>query len=277
MLPSYHVLGSTLNSPRLASSIAHHVIDLLPVVERAEANSYLCCPPALLEIMLCASQLSDSGSGSEPQSSLTPSPTTMAALDLIRRAWDFDIHAWLIRLQERISDPHICSRSHVASAHRSAAILYILQAVPSVRGCAAHGFTWRINSDTSSSIPSAPILITPDALVSSILRHLAFVNEFDPHFKATSWPTFICGAESTDPKVRAWTLERLRALWEICSWGYILTAMETLRATWEERDRSAERPGGTQNAAGYTDDSVMGLRRGWLLELREKGFDCLVV
>lgn len=202
-------------------------------MKRVEVNSYLSCPPEILQIILAASQLSYE----------TPNtdwflPAADEALSLIDEALAFDINAWAEDLRRLPHITDIESRIHVASAHRSAACLYILQALPLVRSVRP---------------------VDPDVLVDDILNHLAAVGHNDPYFKATSWPTFIAGAETRDNGKREWSLRRLLAIWEICSWGYIFTAIEMLKATWQLQDSG--------NGSGVN----------WLQDLKGLGFDCLIV
>lgn len=209
---SYHILGSTLVSG-LSDSIAQHALELLPVMERVEADSYLCCPVKILHLILDASQLSGDATGPE----IAPS-VTASALKLIHRALAFDIHAWAVSLQPWTKVHDLPSRTAVAMAHRAAVCLYILQAVPSTR------------HHSPVSVPQ---------LVSEIMTHLSSVDEQDPHFKATSWPTFIAGAEATWESSREWVLGRLMKMWGCCPWGYVFAAVEMLRRTWKMRDEGS--------------------------------------
>lgn len=232
---SYHILGSTLSSTNeLAASISNLATDLLPVLERTEANCFLCCPTAVLRIILASSQLANDVSAA-PLST----ETIEYALDLMKQALSFDIHAWATSIGDLSTIADAESREHVASAHRSAAALYIPQAIPTLRLLGP---------------------VSTDELVVDILEHLSQIGEDDPHFKATSWPTFIAGAETRDPNRRAWVLRRLLAVWESCPWGYIVTAIKTLQTTWKLQD---ERP--------------VGVTASWLEELRELNFDCLII
>ncbi|KAH7134346.1 fungal-specific transcription factor domain-containing protein [Dactylonectria macrodidyma] len=230
----YHILGSTLASGGLAARIARHAFEFLPVMKRVELTSYLSCPPEILQIILSASQLSHE----------TPSwadsflPAADEALALIDQALTLDIPAWAAHLQRHGNVTDLESRVHLASAHRSAACLYILQALPLVRAVRP---------------------VDTDVLVSDILSNLAFIGEDDPYFKATSWPTFIAGAETRDPEKRTWSLTRLLAIWEICPWGYLFTAIEMLKATWALQDASGE------------------TQVNWLRDLRGLGFEHLIV
>lgn len=205
-------------------------------MKRVEVNSYLSCPPEILQIILVASQLSY-------ETPCTDWSLTAAsdALALIDQALAFDIPAWAAHLQ-RSNVADIESRVHIASAHRSAACLYILQALPLVR-------TVRI--------------VDTGFLVGDILSHLSQIGEKDPYFKATSWPTFIAGAETRDAEKRTWSLGRLLAIWQICPWGYIFTAIEMLKATWQMQD------------AGGAGGVEMGVN--WLQDLKGMGFDYLIV
>ncbi|KOS22815.1 Acriflavine sensitivity control protein acr-2 [Escovopsis weberi] len=234
----YHVLGSTLASGKLAANIARYSTDLMPVMKRVEVNSYLSCPPEILHIILKASQLSY-----ETPCTDWTLPSAGEALSLIDDALAFDIQGWADRLRERHNAGDMESRVHIASAHRSAVCLYILQALPLVRSVRP---------------------LDPGALVNTILEHLGHIGEADPYFKATSWPTFIAGAETRDVEKRTWAMGRLLGIWETCPWGYIFTAIEMLKATWDMQDASPR-------AAG--DEPAVN----WLKGLRGMGYDCLIV
>lgn len=229
----YHILGSTLADGAIAARIARYAFELLPVMKRVEVNSYLSCPPEILRIILSASQLSY-------ETPCTDWSLTAAdeALALIDEALAFDIPAWADRLRQLPNVTDIESRIHVASAHRSAVCLYILQALPLVRAVRP---------------------VDTMVLVDDILSHLAQIQDGDPYFKATSWPTFIAGAETRDAEKRAWTLSRMFAIWNICPWGYVFTAIEMLKATWQMQD------------------SGTGSGVNWLQDLKAMGFGYLIV
>lgn len=204
-------------------------------MQRVEVTSYLSCPPEILQVILSASQLS----GERPLTDLNLTAADRA-LALIDQALHFDIKAWADQLRRLPEIADIESRIHVASAHRSAACLYIVQALPLIRSVRP---------------------VATDLLVDDILNHLGAISEDDPYFKATSWPTFIAGAETRDAAKRKWTLQRLMLIWEKVPWGYIFTAIEMLKATWSLQDN--------QN----------GPSRGvnWLQDLKAMGYDTLIV
>ncbi|OAR01139.1 hypothetical protein LLEC1_05592 [Akanthomyces lecanii] len=230
----YHILGSTLATGPWAAQITHYAFELLPVLKRTEVNSYLSCPSEILQIILSASQLSY-------ESPCTDWTLGVAdeALKLIDEALEFDITAWAMQLQQAPNVTDIESRIHVASAHRSAVCLYILQAVPLARAVG---------------------VVNKHFLVDDILSHLAQISEQDPYFKASSWPTFIAGAETRDAEKRMWTLTRLLEIWKVCPWGYVFGAIEMLKATWQMQDTRPE------------DGDVH-----WLRGLKEMGFENLIV
>jgi hypothetical protein len=209
-------------------------------MKRVEVNSYLSCPPEILQIILTASQLSY-----ETTSTEWFLPAADEALALIDQAIAFDINAWASQLQRahRVTAADIESRSHLASAHRSAACLYILQALPQAR-----------------SVRS----VDPDFLVDDILHHLAAVDLSDPNVKASSWPTFMAGAETRDAEKRTWALQRLLSIWKTFRWGYVFTAIEMLKATWQMQDAAS--------ADGAEPGNV-----NWLQDLKGRGFDQLII
>lgn len=229
----YHILGSTLATGAIASRIARYAFELLPVMKRVEVNSYLSCPPEILQIILLASHLSYE----TPCTDWSLSAADQA-LELIDQALAFDVPAWADRLRELPNVSDIESRVHIASAHRSAVCLYILQALPLIRAVRP---------------------VDTHFLVGDILGHLGQIHEEDPYFKATSWPTFIAGAETRDAEKRAWAMSRMFAIWRICPWGYIFTAIEMLKATWQMQD------------------SGTGSGVNWLQDLKDMGFDYLIV
>lgn len=232
---SYHILGSTLTCAGLAVNIGSHVLELLPVLRRVQASNYLCCPPSILQIILAASQLANEV---EEIDKVTASAR---ALVLIQQALSFEIRAWAEEVQSGPSIEDLASREHVASAHRSAVCLYILQAIPPARQYSP---------------------VTADTLVGEIFNRLSMIGEMDPYFKATSWPTFIAGAETRDPAQRASALQRLLSVWAICPWGYIFAAIELLQTTWKLQDEA-----GLGDAAD----------QGWLQQLWALNSDCLIV
>jgi hypothetical protein len=185
--------------------------DQMPTaLKRAAANSYLCCPPEVLEILYAASQLSSAaGDGTT-----SPEDAAAAGAALIQKAQDFDIPGWANALHSisYFRNIPVQSRIHVGSAHRLAACLYTSQAIPNA---GAH-----LGDDAG------------ERLSRQIFEHMASVPDEDPNFKALAWPTFIAGAETKNPERRQWIMNRLRRLVFYCPWGFLYTAMEALQVIW---------------------------------------------
>ncbi|KAL1620348.1 hypothetical protein SLS54_006132 [Diplodia seriata] len=240
---TFYILGSMVASSRSRANANRHFQYVLPLLERAESNSYLSCPSVLLQIMLSASYLS-SGVHSTPSEA---SSLAEEAAALLSRAQAFDIHAWAQGVQG-ISSQHADdfeSRVHVASAHKSAICLYIHRAVQ----------------------PTAHLLdaIQIEALVADVIHHLALIGRDDSLIKGTAWPTFVAGAESEEPERRAWVADRLVMLWRIMLWGYLPTALETLQALW------------STDGVVCPVDGVRGAKEGWLQKLKRLGIEWMIV
>ncbi|KAL6826268.1 fungal-specific transcription factor domain-containing protein [Trichoderma camerunense] len=205
----YFILASAFMPARYAASLNFESSQIPFVLGKTVANSYLCCPPELMEILHEASQLSNSVIGDESNEA-----TTMAALALIDRAQAYDIYAWARDTARALDLPNdvMQSRMHAGASHRLAACIYILQAIPSAGE--------RLG-------PEFAAFLTDD-----LLAHLNMMPVEDPNFKATTWPTFIIGAETRDPVRQKFIMERLRIMTTVCPWGFIHTAMETLQVIW---------------------------------------------
>ncbi|KAH6605259.1 Zn2Cys6 transcriptional regulator [Trichoderma cornu-damae] len=205
----YFILASAFMPARYATSLNFESSQIPFVLGKTVANSYLCCPAELMEILHAASQLSNSLDDDQPNEDIT-----MAAIELIGRAQAYDIHVWARDTagSPSLSNDVMKSRMHAGSTHRLAACIYILQAIPSVGE--------RLG-------PEFAAFLTDD-----LLAHLTMIPVEDPNFKATTWPTFIIGAETRDPERQKLIMERLRVMTTVCPWGFIHTAMDTLQVIW---------------------------------------------
>lgn len=177
---------------------------ILPILEKT-ANSYLCCPPELLNILLIASQACESDS----DGSTADGASTSCGLDLLQNVQDVDLAAWAQKFPDEST---FDSRLLASSAHQLAAYLYVLQATPSL----AH---W-IEDEACQPLMDAFFLI-----LSQILDH-------DSNFKATAWPTFVYGATSRTVEQQAWAMDRLRRMTVVFPWGFVHTAIDTLQVFW---------------------------------------------
>lgn len=184
---------------------------VLAALQKTAANSYYCCPPELLEILLLASRLANERTD-EP-ASIEKAMTTGAAL--LERVESVDIEAWAHRVHDisslRFVD--VGSRRQAAMTHKLAACLYTLQVVP----------------ELENNMPIG----SKEELINDFFYHLAQTPEEDPNFKASAWPTFIAGAAASKPDQRAWAMARLQRLVVIVPWGFIYTAMDIMHHVWK--------------------------------------------
>lgn len=188
-------------------------------MKNAEVNSYLSCPAELLEIVHSVPQLLEDPDDNPLQSPLVPSCQVDHSSLLLKRAQDFNALAWATALQRTSQRNDLEKRMHIASAHQAAVCIYIIAAFRS--GYEA--------TDCQNDI---------EQLVSTIVDHLNFITPENGLYKATSWPSFVVGAASTDLGRRNWALNRLHSLWEVCPWGYIKSAAELLEMIWQRHKRS---------------------------------------
>lgn len=179
------------------------------VLEKA-ANSYFCCPPELLEILLLASQLNNL----EGEDSMPDDMVTSAAAALFQRAHMVDVLAWARKVRDipSLSNSSVGSRFRAGSVHRIATCLYTVQAVPSLEAWLGDGVV--------------------EALIDNFYHSLDSIPPEDPNFKATAWPTFIFGSMAKTPEKQTWVVNRLKALADECPWGFLYTAMDTLQLLW---------------------------------------------
>ncbi|PHH49451.1 Acriflavine sensitivity control protein acr-2 [Ceratocystis fimbriata CBS 114723] len=205
----YHILGSTLMSTARCVNVGSHIMELLPVLSRTQSDSYLCCPPFMLEIIPAASELANNMHSREE------SETIAEATRLIDKAQNYDLRQWVASLSNVAMFNDAASRERVAASHRAAICLYVIRAVPMVRDA---------------------ITVRAEDLVAEIFANMAEVGKDDVHFKGAVWALFMAGAESRDEERRRWILNRLMDIWSIVPWGYILTAIDMLHKTWRFHD-----------------------------------------
>ncbi|KAL4928804.1 transcription factor domain-containing protein [Aspergillus undulatus] len=265
---TYYVLGSTLMNTSTLSLSNPFIFssDIIASLTRAEANSYLSLPTPLLQILFEACELSnlvalstmldipDSHSDSDSDSNLIQFQTRARAL--LHATAAFNVNAWAASLEGTSTSLRTTSRIHTALAHQNAVKIYICRAVD-------------VGTNTTSPSSSSMLLgEDPNRLVTNIITHLSLVPPSDPIFKATSWPTFIAGAETDNPVYRRWAAERLDEFWNLIPWGYVRTAGEVMRTTWRLRDEAS---GGEGDGGGGGGLSGNGKRRGrgsWVQQLK---------
>lgn len=212
------MLSSTFSRSMLSETSQYSSGIVRSSLQYAEANNYLSFPAVLLETVLIAAQLSHAVQDRSPAKSTTSSEEHQLIV-LLHTAHLFDAHEWGSTIQSISPHRDLESRVHIASAHKAAVCIYISRVL------------LRLS-------PTAEVQEHLESLASEIIHHLSFVTANNELFKATSWPTFVAGADARDLGQQAWAMSRLQQLWEClpCTMGYIRSAMEILGGIWEKRD-----------------------------------------
>lgn len=239
----YDVLSSTLGHlmapepPRCSSDMVRSSL------QYAEANNYLSFPAVLLEAALITAQLLQAVQDGSPAKPITSSQEHRT-ISLLHTAQSFDTRDWASTIQSISPQCDLESRIHIASAHKAAVCIYMSRVLLFLS-------------------PTAEVQDNLGPLVSDIIHHLSFVTSDSELFKATSWPTFVAGADARDPNQQTWAMARLRELWEClpCTMGYVRSAMEILGGIWTKRD-----------AAGYASMDTID----WVQELKLSEIDIMI-
>ncbi|KAF7563090.1 hypothetical protein G7046_g1015 [Stylonectria norvegica] len=227
----YYILASAFKPSISSENSYFHSARAFLILGRTSANNYFCCPPEVLQILLSATELSHQTTDAVW--------VAQAGAELIEKALSIEIHTWACTIRTISCFQHIPieSRIHVGSAHRLAACLYILQAIP---------------------LASFLVSTTVEELCAAIIHDLSFVPIDDPNFKATVWQAFVVGASATESGMRKWVLDRFQLLLQTCPWGFLETAVETLHTIW-----------------GL--DEFDSLDQSWVQRLRDKNENFLIV
>ncbi|KAL4754378.1 hypothetical protein BDW72DRAFT_190240 [Aspergillus terricola var. indicus] len=221
---TWYILGSTLMKTTTLSDPFLLPGDIFAALTRAETTSYISLPTTLLRILFRACELSNLVSVSTMLNDQNTDYSSILsqAHTLLQTTKSFDAHAWALSLERSPDSARTLSRIHAALAHQNALLTYICRSVDSIASPAALGE----NTET---------------LVTNIITHLSFVGSTDPIFVATTWPTFIAGAETDNPVYRRWAVDRLAEFWRLMPWGYVRTAIEVMETTWRLRDEARAR------------------------------------
>lgn len=163
---------------------------------------------------------------------------------LFHTTQSFDPLAWATCLQSRSPAPDLAHRAHVASAHRAAVCMYLSRLLHFLE-------------------PDPELATSLEPLVSEAISHMAFIRPSDALFTATTWPTFVAGAETRDVQKQAWTAQRFSELWEVEPWGTIRGALGVLNEIW---------------SASNEQSAYRGEKSGdWVVRLRQQGVDWLII
>lgn len=181
-------------------------------------NSYYCCPPQLLEIMLLASRLSNT----RHDDLVSADMVTAAGAALLDRAQNIDVLPWARQVNNvppTEADP-VLSRFRVASAHRLAVCLYILHAIPSTQAWVGEQLA--------------------DTIFDELHQTLCTIPDDDTNFKATTWVTFVFGACARTPEMREWVTVQIKKLMLESPWGFLYAARDALQMLWGAQAEGAQ-------------------------------------
>ncbi|KAI0006744.1 fungal-specific transcription factor domain-containing protein [Xylariaceae sp. FL0662B] len=278
------VLESLVSSSRQTCQtsipFAYDTGGVVSTLLRTEANSYHSCPSFLLYILLRASCLAravkSEGSG------IMNDRQMQSFIDLFQAAQDFDADFWAVEMSAQnaqilghVDELELQYRRHISTTYRAAVCLYVLLVAPELQAeihrRASHG-------KSGDSLPTFP---NTDDLAATILRQLSFIPTNSPLFKFATWPLFLTGVETADAARRAWVLERLRDMRDLCPWGMLTSTMETLMEIWQLRDNALTTQVSDVSGCGLDGQSLVPQHRrsdsDWLLQLRDIEIDCLIV
>lgn len=231
----YHILHSAFAPSTPDLHTKHPSLDPMSILRKTK-NSYFCCPPEVLEVVHLASHMSRSTG----ENALSEHEHLSTGFDLLHRSQSVDVLAWALKARDipGLETSAIGSRYRAGSAHRLAACLYVMQAVPSLQRSMGQEVVDVIMDDLHHALEAVPLS--------------------DSNFKSTAWPTFIFGATAKSIERKAWVVDRLRRLAVAYPWGYLNTTMDTLEILW------------SLEAEGK-------LTKGWLPTLQDPEHNILVV
>ncbi|RYC64219.1 hypothetical protein CHU98_g2007 [Xylaria longipes] len=272
---SSSTLLSSSHAPDYAAQpLTWDVAQVLKILSRTEANSYHSCPAYLMGIVLRIARITQH---LKTSGSRSPAAAQMDAyISLLKEAEAFNVEEWAAGVSTHIvgmlgvmNEQELRLRCHIAAAYRAAVCLYILLVVP---GLPAE-IRRRARLSTDEDLASLPTLPTTEDLASTIFQQLSSIPKTSPLFKYTLWPVFLTGVDAVADSHRLWVIERLRAMREVCPWGMLTSAMETLAEIWQLRDGTVKPDvDGAPDVEQIDEDSSE-----WLARLQGLKIDCLIV
>ncbi|KAK0823424.1 hypothetical protein LTR73_008516 [Friedmanniomyces endolithicus] len=246
----FGIIGSTLSPPSDGHDIRRsNIYGNVPLLEDAEGNHCSSFPSSLLQVLQAGARLSRPSSAS---GSITSSDREAAAIcsELISTTEAFDPQAWASNLHLRSdveNDPN--HRTHIASAHRAAVLIYLTRLMLSYR-----------QQDIT-----AQLCYDLESLVTRVIVHVSAIPPSNPLFAATTWPSFIAGAETRVLTNRGWAKQQLGEVWNVQPWGSVKGAARLLEELW------AGRP-------AFEDGTTTPMTDGdWVDELRHRGVEWLIL
>ncbi|KAI0423666.1 fungal-specific transcription factor domain-containing protein [Xylaria sp. FL1042] len=276
--PSSSPLQSSNTLDYAAQPLTWDVSKVMRILSRTEANSYHSCPAYLMGIVLRVARITQylKTSGSR-----SPASAQMDAyLHLLKEAESFDVSEWaagvsthMLGILGVMNEHELRLRCHIAATYRAAVCLYILLVAPGLP--AEIRRRARLGVGDPASFPSLP---TTEELASTIFQQLSLIPKTSPLFKYTLWPVFLTGVDAVSDAHRLWVLERMCAMRDLCPWGFLTSAMETLAEIWKLRD--AVKQGVDETGLCNEREEIGPIDEDggdWLARLRGLKIDCLIV
>ncbi|RYP04039.1 hypothetical protein DL764_004733 [Monosporascus ibericus] len=170
----------------------------------------------------------------------------------------FDTQAWANEIYARnlmafgvVDKVEVHLRAHIATTYRTTACLYMLLIAPGLQS-----YMRRRAQSCAAEDDHIPTLLNTEDYAATTLKLLSFVPAASPLFKYTTWPVFMTGVETALPERRAWVMGRMQAMLDLCPWGMLTAAMETLTEIWQLRDAAtATSEGGDSIVPGDAPDT----------------------
>ncbi|KAI0875571.1 fungal-specific transcription factor domain-containing protein [Hypoxylon argillaceum] len=287
------ILTSPTSRDYAVQTLTWDVNHVLRILSRTEANSYHSCPAHLMGVVLRTARITQHLRTADPAAAAAQMDAYVA---LLGEAEGFDVEGWAEGVSSHVggmlgggaSGHELRLRCHIAAAYRAAVCLYILLVARGLPAeirrrqqqqrarSQAHSGGGRGDVVCGEYLPSLP---TTEDLAATIARQLEFVPKSSPLFKYTLWPVFLTGVDAVADADRRWVVGRLRAMRDVCPWGMMTSAMETLAEIWKLRDGAVRRGvdgvglvEGTRGASGVDEDGT-----DWLARLQGLRIDCLIV
>jgi hypothetical protein len=243
-------MGNTLTRPYKISKPIPPTREVFNSIQRSERTTFIGCPADLLYLILVVNWQYWSKMHPESNSSSNTTKTQTSALctssaSIINSIESFCPTSWAQETSLLSPRPDIAQRVHLASAYKSAVLIYTIRALRPYPH--AHSF---------------PIA----EHVSNIIDHLANIPADDPFLKCILWPTFIAGAESEDEERREAVKSLFQPFWLVFRSNNASNALAVLEQIWRKVDDG--------KAAGEQEENG---KKNWSDYLANGGVDWLFV
>ncbi|KAE8372604.1 fungal-specific transcription factor domain-containing protein [Aspergillus bertholletiae] len=278
------VMGATLARPGSLSK-PFYSSDMGPeTLRRLEETAWIGCPAYLLEVIFFVHEgwCVDPDPSTDPpamnySSAFLPkgsNPLLQPPTALLQHIQAFNPVAWAEEMQSFLYLPDLTVRTALATIWRAAVYLYTSRVLSRPR---AHG-------RAKSTIPGLP----PDhkAITNLLIQQIPLIPVADDHYKCLIWPTFIAGAECTDPSHRPILLQTLSGIYYDVTSVNVRNAGWVLSLMWQKRDaRRAQQQQQQQQQHGddlfssfvHNEDDDGGDDFDWIQELDDSRIDWLFI